>query len=358
MKSRTIIIVSVIFILVIGAAGYYGFSSSAQEPPAPPAPQTVAVTKCDVQQTVEAPGTLSNTSETQILMPVDGDLSQVFVKAGDGVSAGQTLAGLDDTSRAQAQIALKDAQDAYQKAYNYRQSLNGEMWIERITFKYGGGPRQIPVPVVHWYRGHADPATIQEADNDLALKKAQLDAAQSTLDDMELKAPFSGVVTEVDAVANQPFHANDILFKIIDPKALEAEVNVTQDDYPLLKSGQDAIVYFDARPDITVQGKVDRIIPKLVPGTSPTYDITISLDEVPNGLVDGMTVDTNVTIASRKGVLCLPRSVVHASGGNSVILQVWNGSQTENRQVTIGLRGDSNIEIVSGLTEGEQVVVK
>ncbi|HVN16896.1 MAG TPA: efflux RND transporter periplasmic adaptor subunit [Anaerolineales bacterium] len=258
MKTGTIIVISIAVILIIGAAGYFGFASSAQEPPTPQAPQTAAVTKCDVSQTVEAPGTLSNTSETQVLMPTDGDISQVFVRAGDSVSAGQMLATLDDHSKAEAQIALKDAQDAYQKAYDYRLSLNQMTWLERITFKTVRG-RQIPIP--HWYRGYADVDTIANADNDLALKKAQLDDAQTTLDRMELKAPFNGIVIEVDAIANQPFHENDILFKIIDPKALEAMVNVTQEDYPLLKSGQDTQVYFDARPDVIAQGKVDRIVP-------------------------------------------------------------------------------------------------
>ena len=175
---------------------------------------------------------------------------------------------------------------------------------------------------------------------------------------MELKAPFSGALIEVDAVEAHPFHKNDVLFGIIDPKALEVKANVTQEDYPLLREGQRAQVYFDARPDVTAEGKVDRIVPKLVAGSSPTYDIFVSLDQVPDGLVDGMTVDTNVTIASRQAVLCLPRSVVHASGDNKAILQIWNGTSTDNRQVTIGLRGDSNIEIVSGLREGDQVVVK
>ena len=112
MKSRTILLISMISLLVIGAAGYYGFSASAQEPPAPQAPQTAAVTTCDVQQTVEAPGELDNTSETQLLMPVDGPLSEVLVRAGDRVSAGQVLARLDDHSRAEAHIALKEAREA------------------------------------------------------------------------------------------------------------------------------------------------------------------------------------------------------------------------------------------------------
>ncbi len=355
MRLRTIIIVSIVALLAIGAAGYYGFSSSAQAKPTPQAPQTSAVAKCDVKQTVEAPGTLNNTSETQILMPVSGTLPLVNVRAGESVSVGQVLAVLDDKSRAEAQIALKNTQDAYEKAYNYRKSLNGKTWIQNVTVKTVGAQQ---IPEVHWYLGYVDAATILKADNDLALKKAQLDDARTTLAQMDLKAPFSGVVVEVDAVANQPYHANDVLFKIIDPKALEVVANVTQEDYPLLKAGQDAMVYFDARPDVIAQGRVDRLVPKLVPGASPTYDIYISLNEVPDGLVDGMTVDTNVTIASRQGVLCLPRSVVHASGSNQVMLQVWNGLGTANRQVTIGLRGDSNIEIVSGLQEGEQVVVR
>jgi multidrug efflux pump subunit AcrA (membrane-fusion protein) len=49
---------------------------------------------------------------------------------------------------------------------------------------------------------------------------------------------------------------------------------------------------------------------------------------------------------------------VHASADNKAIVQVWNGTATESREITTGLRGDANIEIVSGLQEGEQVVVQ
>jgi multidrug efflux pump subunit AcrA (membrane-fusion protein) len=103
---------------------------------------------------------------------------------------------------------------------------------------------------------------------------------------------------------------------------------------------------------------VDRIVPKLVEGDSPTYDIFIFLDEVPDGLVDGMTADANVIIASRPQVLCLPRSLVHASSANKAVVEVWNGQEIESREITTGLRGDSNIEILTGLEQGEQVVVQ
>jgi multidrug efflux pump subunit AcrA (membrane-fusion protein) len=361
MKFRTIIIVSIISILVIGAAGYYGYSASAQEEPTPQAPQTAPVTICDVQQTVEAPGELENTSETQLLMPVDGLLSEVLVQAGEHVTAGQVLARLDDRSKAEAQIALKDAREAYKKAENYLKYLQLSPKVPQTEVRFFLQQRR-------WgweyrtktksFKGPAPEDWIIEAENDLALKKAEFEEAQSTLDQMELKAPFSGVMTEVNASTDQVFHENDVLFKLIDTKALEVMANVTQEDYPLLVAGQSVEVYFDARPDVTVQGKVDRIVPKLVEGDSPTYDIFISLDEVPDGLVDGMTSDATVTIASREAVLCLPRSVVHTSGDNKAMLQVWTGLKTETREVTTGLRGDTSVEILAGLEEGEQVVVQ
>jgi len=342
-NKKLLIVFGLLAVVAISLAGYAGVATGASPTPTP-APDTVAVTRCDVEQSVAAPGALDNTSETRMLMPVDGNLSEVLVRAGDSVSAGQVLARLDDTLKAEAQIALKDAQEVYEKAFNYRISLNGKIWIER---KKGD-----------WYKGYASPGTIEDADNDLALKKAQLDAAQTTLDHMELKAPFNGVVIEMDAVANQPFHADDILFKIIDPKALEIVANVTEEDYPLLSVGQGAEIFFDARPDVTVRGKVSRIIPVRIEGDSPLYNIYITLDEVPDGLADGMTADTAITIAKRDGVLCLPRAIVRASGSDTTFVKVWDDVQEVEKEIKVGLRGDTYVEIVTGLNEGEQVVTR
>jgi RND family efflux transporter MFP subunit len=388
-------------IAVIGAAGYFGFySAPGNTAPTIQAPQTVAVTTCDVEQTVTAPGLLVNTSETQVLMPVDGRLSEVLVKAGDKVSAGQALAKLNDYTLAEAQaekaladaeIALKTAQDKYDSmtfprasdeltqntqakidlakkqvaimADRYRkvqnkldgnlikaQALldltNAQINLNNLTAQY------------NWYTGIYTRLDIDQAKSALALAKAQLADAQAVLGHLGIQVPFSGVVIEVNAVAAQPFHKNDPLFKIIDPKALEVKANVTEEDYPLLAPGMQTELFFDARADVTVKGKVERIVPKRIAGDRPLYNIYISLDEVPDGLAEGMTSDAAVTIAKRTGVLCLPRAVVRASSGSKAAIKVWTGLQTETRQVEIGLRGDAYVEILSGLKKGEQVVTK
>ena len=95
-----------------------------------------------------------------------------------------------------------------------------------------------------------------------------------------------------------------------------------------------------------------------IEGDRPLYNIYITLKAIPDGLADGMTADTAITIASRDGVLCLPRAVVRASSGDTTLVKVWDGVQEISKEITIGLRGDTNVEIVSGLNEGEQVVTR
>lgn len=402
MKPRTIGIVVFLALAVIAAAGYFGFANSAPQQPVSQAPQTVTANKCDVEQTVEAPGVLENTSGTRVLMPVDGRLAGLMVRAGDAVLAGQVLARPADFASAQAQAeqavadaqgTLKTAQTKLDGMYYPRASdaiiqntLARIQLQQRVLAKaqdtyhlvqtrldknpakaqalYDMTNAQVQLDTLvaqyNWYTGKNSTLDVVQAQAARDVARAQLADAQSLLDILNrgITAPFSGVVIEVDAAVGQPLHKNDTLFELIDPKALEVKANVTQEDYPLLRLAQPAQVYFDARPDVISQGKVDRIVPKLVTGDSPTYDIYISLDQVPDGLVDGMTVDTNVTIASRQGVICLPRSVVHASGDNKAVLQVWDGAQAKTRDVTIGLRGDTNVEILTGLQAGEQVVVR
>jgi RND family efflux transporter MFP subunit len=211
---------------------------------------------------------------------------------------------------------------------------------------------------LNWYTSNPTENEIVAADSELALAQAKYDAAKAILESLQIKAPITGIVFAVSAEAGQTYQAEATLFTIGDPKALEVIANVTEEDYPLISVGQSAEVFFDARPEVTVQGKIERIIPKRIEGDRPLYNIYISLDEVPDGLADGMTSDTAITIARREGVLCLPRAIVRASAGDTTTVKVWDGLQELAKEITIGLRGDTYVEIISGLSEGDQVVTR
>ena len=84
MNRRVIVLFAFVGIAVISAAGYFGFASS-KTPEPPPTPQTVSVAKCDVDQTVTAPGNLVNINQSDVNMPVEGRISKVSVRVGERV---------------------------------------------------------------------------------------------------------------------------------------------------------------------------------------------------------------------------------------------------------------------------------
>ena len=130
-----------------------------------------------------------------------------------------------DTARAEAVINLRDAQEAYDKAWNWREELNGKIHVKKIVYKKIGTEKY---PILKEYRAHADEETIKKADEDLALAKAKLDdarrefdrlnngnmqdiaaaqarvdAAQATLNLARVISPFAGTVTEAHYLARR-----------------------------------------------------------------------------------------------------------------------------------------------------------
>jgi macrolide-specific efflux system membrane fusion protein len=392
-SKRAIFLFSIVCILVISTAGYFGFATTTTPTPTP-TPQTVSVTTCDVEQTVTAPGNLVNVNQADVHMPAKGSLSAVNVRVGDRVRKGQILAELDPVTTTQAQLDLLEAQEELEKLQRRRTSLDypraTDDFIKDLRRQLRAAKqavndlddaaRNAEDPMLrsqllanlatakenqkslesklNWYTSNPTESDIIAADSELALAQAKYDAAKAVLESLQIKSPINGIVFVVSAEGGQTYEAETNLFTIGDPKALEVVANVTEEDYPLISVGQRAEVFFDARPDVTIQGKVERIIPQRIEGDRPLYNIYISLNEVPDGLADGMTSDTAITIAKHEGVLCLPRAIVRASGGDTSTVRVWDGLAETTKEITIGLRGDTYVEVVSGLSEGEQVVTR
>jgi multidrug efflux pump subunit AcrA (membrane-fusion protein) len=393
MNKRAIVLFALVGVLIISAAGYFGFATT-NEPEPTPAPQTVSVTSCDVEQTVTAPGNLVNVNESDVQMPSTGRISKVRVREGDQVQAGQILADLDDVTTTQAQLDLLEAQgelDKLQKrrtALDYPRATND--FIKDLRKQVKAAKQSVSQLAdaaksaedatirsqllaslttakanqkeleskLNWYTSKPTENDVVSADSELALAQAKYDAAKAVMESLEIKAPFDGIVFNVSAEAGQTYQAEAVLFTIGDPKAREVLANITEEDYPIVSTGQSVEVFFDARPEVTVKGTVERIIPKRIEGDRPLYNIYIALNEIPDGLADGMTSDTAITIAKHEGVLCLPRAVVRASSGDTTTVKVWDGTQETTQEIKIGLRGDTYVEIVSGLSEGAQVVTR
>ena len=202
-----------------------------------------------------------------------------------------------------------------------------------------------------------DPQDIVMDEADVNKAQAAVNQAQDNLNQSKLVAPFDGVVQDVRAKVGDTVNAGAPLVQLSDPKALEARLTVTEEDYPLTQVGQTAQLYFDSQPDLVVTGKITEIVPlREASSTSPIYPVYIALDNVPDGLAPGMTVDGSILIAKRSKVLRLPRALVRARSDGAAQVQVWSNGKAETRTIKTGLRGDQYIEIQSGVSEGEQAV--
>ena len=206
---------------------------------------------------------------------------------------------------------------------------------------------------------------LKDGGPELALAEARLrsaevdlEAAEADLDSLEVKAPFDGAVVEVAVKPGERVNDGAGLLVLSNPKELMAEVTVVEEDYPLVEAGQAAELFFDALPDEPVTGRLARIVPRRADGERAVYTIFISLDSIPDKLAPGMTVDASIVINRKDAVLRLPRALLKARSDGSAQIKVWDGMQSVDREVWVGLRGDSYAEIISGVEEGERVVAR
>lgn len=267
----------------------------------------------------------------------------------------------DDPGRVDALKALTDAQkqkDQLLAVYNWltakpteKDKADAQAKLDSAKAAYDNAQRK-------WDRvkNGPDSMALELAQANVADKERQYTQAQDDLAHLTLTAPFDGVITDVKAATGDEVNANTVVMTLSNPRALEALVTVVEEDYSLIQPGLPVQLYFDAQPDAQVVGRVKSIVPARTSNTQPQYPVYVTIDDLPDRLAAGMTVDSSIIVAEKKNVLVLPKPLVRARTDGTATVQVWANGRKENREIKIGLIGDQNVEIVSGLQEGEQVV--
>jgi len=145
---------------------------------------------------------------------------------------------------------------------------------------------------------------------------------------------------------------------ISDLSDLKVQISVSEADVPSLKLGQKATVTFDALPSGTTSGTVTLIAPN---GTTSSgvvsYDVTVVLDDQPQGLRPDMTATADIMTQVAENVLVVPSTAVKTSGDTKYVEVLGADGSLTKVTVTLGVSDDTSAEIKSGLTEGATVVV-
>lgn len=173
-----------------------------------------------------------------------------------------------------------------------------------------------------------------------------------------LYAPAGGVVLEKTAVQGKRFMPGEALYQIADLSHLWMIAEVFEQDLALVHVGQKVSILVDAYPDREFSGRVAYVYPTLSPLTR-TVQVRVELSN-PGGLLKP-DMYASVQLAAGQGKaksLAVPNSAIIDSGTRQVVLVARGAGLFEPREVKLGLRADGYTEIVAGVNEGENVVVR
>jgi len=209
----------------------------------------------------------------------------------------------DDVQRAQALTLLVNARKLRDRAlYNLNYAL-GKPDPEEVA-KADGAVSVAQAALEDAQRQYdrmkngPDPDVLKQAEANLTNAEAQVESARQVLADLELKAPFAGVVSQIKVRTGEWVIAGQPVMMLADLAELQVETtDLSEIDVARLDVGNTAAVTFDALPDVVVQGVVHSIAPKSDEGAGVNYRVVVQLDEIPAKLRWGMTAFVDITVS-------------------------------------------------------------
>lgn len=353
--------------------GTHGASdSSAAAPVSRPAITVAQVHKSVLNDKVRASGLISAVDRVQLQPQVEGQaIDWIGAEVGDHVAKGAVLARLSETAlllqesqleaslaSARAQIAQAEAQVIEAKSANDESRRQSER-TEQLRAK--GNTSQAAADLARSLATSAT-ARVMVATQGLESARAQLGLVQAQLDDIELKlartqitAPVAGKVVERNAEVGAIASAvGKPMFVLIRDGLLELSADVAEQDVPRLSVGMRATLRASGT-DKTLTGTI-RLIEPSIDTVTRLGRARISVDQ--SDLIrTGMFLEAEILISTRE-VVAAPITSVGTDAQGTFVMKVDTDGRVSRAPVKTGVRDGGRVEILAGLGEGEQVVVK
>jgi HlyD family secretion protein len=387
MKRKPVLIGAGILVLLAVATGMAMKGRGNKTPEV----QTAKVTRQKIVQKVNATGKIQPKTKVDISADVSGKITKLPIVEGQWVNRGTLLVSLDrerylaavesavaSVSSAQANAALVSenmnrAENEYKRS---KQLLAGKL-ESQSAFEAKQAEYQVEV-------ARHKSAMDQVAQSRAALKQARDDLSKTTI-----YAPMSGTISalnkEQGEIALGSQFQKDVILTVADLSAMEAQVNVDENDIMSIAVGQAAEVEVDALPDQKLQGVVSEIGSSAVSagaGTSEQkteFEIKIAITNPPKSLRPGMTASANIITKTNPSALSVPLQSVAARSVDQLMMKGEKRKDVEGRykadhdgfvevvfcvekgkavakQVKTGIQGDDLIEILEGLKIGDEIV--
>ena len=275
------------------------------------------------EQTVEFTSTIEAFVKNMISSQTAMRIEKIMVEVGDPVKTGQLLVKMEETNYLQAKIQLENLKVDYAR-------------VEAL-YNSGGASKQ-----------------------QLDQLKTQLDVTKESIDNLEkntqLLSPISGVITaryfdNGDLTGGQP------ILQVQQLNPVKIFINVSEEYFPQVKTGMSVDIRLDIYPDEVFRGKISLIYPTVDPVTH-TFVTEIRIENTNAKIRPGMFARTTLSFGEKDRVVISDLAVVKQPGTNDRYVYVVNNDNTVSyKKIELGKRKGNVYEIISGISEGEKLVV-
>ncbi len=391
-----------IVVALAGLALYRGWGatqkrSGAQRAARIDAPvQVIPVVSKSLTYSIKVTGDVLPLMQVDLFPKVSGYLERIDVHIGDRVKQGQVIAQIDQTdflqkvkeieakvAQARAQLAeiktgarieelrqaeesVKQAQSRFENARLHRERIEALFRRQVISKKEMDGAEMESTVA------EAQLASSQQQLNLLreGARQEVKDASQAKLKEMEaileqertrlqnakIIAPFRGEISRKYVDAGALVSASTPLVSLVHTETLRIVANVLEKDIPLLRTGMSAKIRSESYPEKVFEGRVEKVNSAL---DLPTRTLQVEI-YIPNRtrlLKPGMFSNVEVALLTKPQALVIPREAI-LEAGNGMSVFVVEGNKALRRPITIGYEQERMVEVLQGLNEGDQVVIK
>ena len=335
---------------------------------------TETVSRGDLAVTVNATGTVSAAQKVTVGAQASGQIKKLYIKVGDQVKKGDLIAQIDPITQQntlqtkQAELASLNAQLANQKIqldiaskqYQREQALLGEDASSREAVENAKDA---------W---SAAQAALKQTQASIKQTTVAINTAEVELGYTKIIAPFTGTVVSAPVEEGQTVNANQTtptIAEIADLSQMEVKLEIAEGDITKVKTGLPVEYTILSEPNEKFQTTLQSIDPGLTTLTDGTYSESSSSDAavyyyakllVPNAegkLRIGMTTQNVITSQEVKNTLIVPTMAIKNQKGKRMVRVLQADGKVEEREIKIGLTDGLNTQAVSGLKEGDKVIM-